>query len=204
MFASAPRLGELLENDLMKQKSGRHAVLASLLGAAAPWAAAGLLGSNVDVRYHLTGLPDTSDVVTVAAGVEITCPGAANLCTMLTAPTQTVDIGDSSIHYDYTSTDGQSSGFNNVAVNGFDFQMLQFGAPLVDFVLSTDIVGLDDSRITLTANRLEVDMRGLGVGFAGFFHIDLIGASVSEPPVVALLAAALVGLGLRAKARRQG
>ena len=98
--------------------------------------------------------------VLVRSGVEATCPGAFNLCTMLTASTQTVDFGDPSITYRYV---GGGSGFNPAYINGFDFQVLNLGSAITDIDFSTDIAGLDQSRVSFTADSLQIHMQGLAL-----------------------------------------
>lgn len=171
------------------------AAAASALVLAAP-AHAGLVGSAVTVNYHLTGLPSTHDVVTVGAGVEMTCPGAFDLCHMLTGPVQTLDFGDTSIRYEYH---GAGGGFNNVAVNGFDFQDLLLGGSIADVTISTDIAGLDASRLSFTAHGIGLDMHGLVVGTSAFFELSLreAAAGVPEPATAALAGLALAALAAR-------
>lgn len=172
--------------------------IGNLALASAP-AQAGLLGSTVDLgyRYQATAadtLLTTLDQVQVGSGVEATCPGALNLCTMLTSATQSVDIDDRSITYRYV---GNGSGFNPVFINGFDFQALNLGSAITAIDLSTDIVGLDLSRLSFTANSLRIDMQGLSLLAPGnTFTVQLLTATATVPePGTALLAAlALAGL----------
>ena len=176
-------------------------VSAALLPALAN--AAGLLGSTVDVRYHYDDgalTLNTLDTVLVVAGTELTYPNAADLCHALTAPTQTLDIGDSSIRYEYTGLNGASGGFNNVSVNGFAFESLFGGATLTGVQLSTNIAGLDASRLSFTAHSVQLDMHGLATDPKAFFQLDLQTAPVPEPASAALL---LAGLALFAARRRR-
>jgi len=177
----------------MKKLLVLTAVLAPALASAA-----GLLGTTVDVRYHYdngTAL-NTLDTVLVGAGAELTCPGTAQICQILTSPTQTVDIGDSSIRYDYT---GLGSGFDNIAVNQFDFQSLFSGAVITGVQLTTNIAGLDASRLSFAAHSVQLDMRNLGLGPQAFFQLDLQTAPVPEPASTTLL---LLGAGALWAARR--
>lgn len=169
-------------------------------------AQAGLIGDQVDVRYHYqsgaTSI-DTQDIVTASAAVELSCPSAASICSLLTASTQSIDLQDSKIRYTYASTTGQSAGFDNVDVNGFDFRSLDLGADIVGVQLSTDIAGLLASRISFDAHSVQVDMRGLPVGFGAFFELSLLTdtGSLPLPGVPALLALGLAGLAWQRRVR---
>lgn len=178
-------------------KSATHlarAITAVTLLCASALAQAGLLGSTVRLDYHVTGFASTSDLLLVGGAVEVSCPlGSFNVCSMLTAPTQTIDFGDTDITYTYT---GPNSGFNNVAVNGFDFRDLFLGSSLDGLVLSTNIGGLDLSRISFDAHRVQVDMHGLVLTSPGnYFTLGLQqSAGVPEPGSLALCGLALAGL----------
>ena len=174
--------------------------IATLLPALA--SAAGLMGTTVDVRYDFENGPQvfhTLDSVLVGAGAELSCPSAAQICQALTAPTQTLDLSDSSIRYDYT---GAGSSFNSIPVNGFAFESL-FGAGTVITgvtLTSSGVTGLDASRISFSAHSVQVNMSGVSVsGPQASFQLDIQTAPVPEPANAALL---LGGLALLASRRR--
>lgn len=159
-------------------------LLASGLCLAAPGAWAGLIGDSVTLRYDYSGLPSTVDVLSVGNGVEISCTGGgsgnANVCSMLTAPNQTVDIGDLAITYTYSGTTG--SGFSPVPINSFNFLSLDPGFSIGGVQLSTDIVGLDLSRVSFTGDSISIYMAGLPVASpTSSFTVTLLGRQVPEP-----------------------
>ena len=166
---------------------------AALLPAIA--SAAGLAGSTVDVRYHYDDgvlVLHTLDSVLVGVGTEFTCPGAAQLCQALTVPTQTLDLGDSNIRYDYVGLGGATAGFNNIPTNYLSVESLFSGATITGVQLSTNIVGLDTSRLSFAAHSVQLDLHGLSLGSQAFFQLDLQTTPVPEPASAALL---LLGLG---------
>ena len=184
-------------------KAWTKSILVSVALLPALASGAGLLGTTVDVRYHYDDgalTLNTLDAVVVAAGTELTCPGGADLCQALTAPTQTLDLGASTIRYEFTGLNGATGGFNNVPVNGFAFESLFSGTTVTGVQLSTNIAGLDASRLSFAAHSVQLDMHGLAMGPQAFFQLDLQTAPVPEPASAALL---LGGLALFAARRRR-
>lgn len=166
-------------------------MVAAALLAAGP-AQAGLLGHNVTLNYDFDVLPTFTDVIAVGAGVEVTCPGAFNLCSALTAPVQAVDFGDTTITYSYTSTNGSPAGFNTVTPNGFTFGGLNVEGEVLSVALSTRIARLDLSRVLFTPSSVTVDMHGLALGSGAHFTLSL---AIPEPATALLLSvAAMIGV----------
>lgn len=156
---------------------------------------AALLGTDITVDYQLAGATYT-DVVTVGSGDEFTCPGAQQICNALTAPTQTIDISDTSILYTYT---GPGASFNPSTPNGITFS----GFPLTSYTLTSDIPGLDNSRVSSTANSITLNLSGLTLSSpTSSFRLDLQTSAVPEPSTFGLIAAAAVVLGHFAAKKR--
>ena len=179
--------------------------IGALLGAAAlaTPAQAGLLGQTITLEYNYLAPAATTDSILVGAGVEVTCTGGgagnANVCTMLTAPNQFLDFGDTTIAYSYSGS--ESGGFNPVTPNGMTFANLNLGAPIVDVLIDTAIVGLDDTRVSFTATSVTVQMGGLGLGFSNYFILTPVTAP--EPWSLGCLAAGLAALTATRRRARQ-
>ncbi len=175
-----------------------HAALLAVIAASCLLpttpAHAGLLGTTVTLNYHYLIPARTTDSLLVTAGVEVTCTGGgsgnANVCEMLTAANQYIDIGDFTIGYSYSGS--QPGGFNVDDPNGMTFLNLDPGAPITDVSLVTGISGLDMSRISFTGSSVSIDMHGLSLGFANSFTLTLTAAP--EPGTLAILATGIAAM----------
>lgn len=175
------------------------AILAVTFGMGS--ARASLLSTDITLNYDLNAV-SSSDVITVTNATEVSCPGGLNICSILTAPSQTIDIGAFSITYTYT---GPGASYNAVTPNQFDFQNLNAGSPIVAVLLSTNIVGLDNSRLTFTGDSIQLRMTSLTLaGPQSGFTLELITADqVPEPSTLSLAGLSIFGIAaLRLRASR--
>jgi hypothetical protein len=173
--------------------------------AAAVPASAGLLGQTVDLIYDNDGDLFVDSVV-VGAGPEISCPGMFNLCSAIGLPNQFLDVDDTSITYTYDGAAGELTFIDTPGFSGFEFAKLDAGGNVLGpIVLTTNIVGLDMSRVSSTSSTIRINMQNLPLDSAGsFFTVSFApDTSVPEPSSWALLFTGL-GAGLAARlARRQ-
>lgn len=164
-----------------------------LLFLSASLAQAGLLGTNVTLVYQF-GAATTTDLFTIGSGTELTCPGPASVCTVLTSPMQTVHTGDRSIRYTRAGTNSRK-----IAPTAFVVQNLGPGFTIGSVTLTTNIPGLTNARVSFTGSSVTVNMTDLAIaGPASTFQLDLAELAIPEP------AAWLLGItGLGALARRR-
>lgn len=171
----------------------RTIATAALLAAVAAPAHASLMGTSTTASYRFN--TDTfSDSFTVVGGVNISCPGAFDLCNALTIPGQTISYGPFFILYDYDGSGGAGA-FSVGDPAEFVFSSLSPGFAIGGVTLATDLPGLDASRVSFTSTSVTVRMSGIPLEAAGdFFELTLLPAD--EVPAPAALA--LFGLGLAA------
>jgi hypothetical protein len=164
--------------------------------------AASLIDSTVNVHYHLSDGPNTLntlDKIVVGDGVELSCGSTADLCHALTVSTQSLDFSANAIRYSFSGATGTD--FLDVQHNRFQFTSLYDGGSAIQGVqLTTNIAGLDASRISFGGHMVSVDMGGLHVDSGAYFQLNLQAAPVPEPASAGLLVG---GLALLAARRRR-
>lgn len=166
--------------------------------AAVP-ASAGLLGQNIEITYDITDNRYT-DTVLVGPGTEITCPGAFNICGALPLPTTFLDAADTSITYSYDGASGPLFFNTGPDFRGFEFAKLDAGGNVLGpVVLTTNIDGLDMSRVSTTSNTIRLDMRTLPIDEGSYFTVSFgSGTPIPEPSTVGMtVLGALAFLGRR-------
>lgn len=168
-------------------------------------AQAALLGTIATVRYELVnGLTviNSADPVLIRPGAELSCPSAAGLCAALTADTQTLDLGDATLRFDYAGDGGVS--FITSSANRLIFDDLDAGGPIIGVTLATDMLNLDLGRVSFTGDSVTLDMRGVVMPNAAHFFEAGLTSGVTEVPAPAAVPSFSLGLlGLALTRRRR-
>jgi len=147
---------------------------------------AGLIGDTVHVAHNWSSL-----------GSEIYSPmdvlvenGSGDLANV--SPHYSVDIDDTSVFVDFSSTTSWNTGaFNGLVISDID-------SLLSDFSVSTNFVGWDDSRFTHSSDSLMFNWNGLSFNNNTTFQLDFNGGNtpqVPEPASILLLGLGLAGVG---------
>jgi hypothetical protein len=155
-----------------------------------------MLGTTVTFNYEFFGLLAGPSTAVVGPGVEFTCPNVAvAACQFLTSNSQTLDFGDDSVEYRANLSFGSSfspgATFNGFRLSGLDL--------VAGSVFTTNIAGLDLSRVTITVNTVDVNMENLAITGGSFWRVA---SAVPEPSTWAFLGAGLAGLILRRRRRQ--
>lgn len=181
-------------------KSGVAALLAIGAMASSLNANASLIGQNItaDWLFPNNATVYATQTVTVGAGPEIVCAGGGvgtGLCTGFIVGAS-IDIGADSITLDVNS--GNNSWTAN-AFNGYRFSDLSLGGTWTSDTLSTNMAGLDASRISFDGSALYVNMQGLPANAGDYFTITLNSGTVPEPSTVSLFGLSIAGLAFMRK-----
>lgn len=172
----------------MNQKNLFNTLTASAFVAmafASTGANASLLdGKVIGYKYYYpspSSLYYTAPAITVGAGIEYSGIYSAN-------SEGTVDIADTSITFDYYRNSIWFTGtFNGFRLFDINNTINAFTSVTID--AATNMVGLDQSRITFDSNNIYVNWQGLG-----FDSNTIVKLNVNAVPVPA--AAWLLGSGL--------
>lgn len=180
-------------------------MLTILFAAAALTANAGLIGTNVTLNYHFDGVNSTDNIL-VGAGTEVQCTGAgtgnANICSILTAPDQSIDFDDFTITYNYSQNNGVGY-FQAIDPNGFEFLNLNPGGNIVNVILTSTIVGLDASRLTFTNDSIHLNMYDLPLAERDTFSLRIVTNPEPSAGLLAGVGVVLLGVPSFLKRRRR-
>jgi len=192
---------------LLRQPVRVLLMLALALGSTL--AAAQLTGQTVRAQYYF---PDLSTPVStpvdsiVGAGIEVTGFHADN-------PIMNIDYSANSILITYNV----ASSFSSVDFSGIVFSDLNVTIPAITGVTlnaATNMVGLDASRISFTADTVSINFRGLSATDATVVQLDLSfaaapGGTVAPVPtlsqwtLIVLMLLILAGAGVTVARRRR-
>lgn len=166
----------------------------SLLPLASPAAAATLTGDSVTASYIFPSLPNSirAGTFVVGAGVEATCPNSPLLCNVILG-TSSLDFGSDTISFAHLSP--VTGTYTAAAFNGWLFSSLDFGTGITGVTLSSfGISGLDNSRVSFTANTISVNLSNLTYARSYGWSLTMQTTTVPLPASGILLLAALGGM----------
>jgi hypothetical protein len=169
------------------------------LGAAPPTVAGAIFdGQTINYQYYYPDL--LSPYSNADNGNKLGGPGIE--VTNVADNRVTMDISDTNIFVGYLNT----AAWNAAAFNGFVITDVFGTIPDFTSVLlnpSTNLAGLDASRISFDANHIWVNWQGLSFSSENAVSLDVeAGPAVPEPTSLVLLASGLMGLRAARNRRR--
>ena len=175
--------------------------LLSVFGATASSATV-LIGSLTDT-YLFPNASSAYATSTLTVGTTVSCPGADPICNGTFAEPTTLLASGLAI----TLNELGGSGYTPAAFNGINFSNLLFddGSLLTGYSLSTNLAGLDASRIAFTSNSISFNGQGLDFRTSPYFiTLNLLtsAGSVPEPATWAMMLLGFGGLGFQLRRKR--
>lgn len=176
--------------------------LLSMFGATASSATV-LIGSVTDT-YLFPVATNAVATSTLTVGTTVSCPGADPICNFTFAkPTTLLASG-----LEITLNELGGSNYNTAAFNGINFSNLLFddGSLLTGYSLSTNLAGLDASRIAFTSNSISFNGQGLAFSNSPYFiTLNLLTSTsaVPEPSTWAMMLMGFGGLGFQLRRKRK-
>jgi len=106
------------------------------------------------------------------------------------------DLSDTNIFLDFTQFPSASAAFSGAAFNGFHLFDLNSTIPtfLSATINSTNVAGLDASRVTFDANNIYINFQGLTVTPSSRVSVDI--TAVPEPRTLGSIGLVLAALAL--------
>ena len=177
--------------------------LLSMFGATASSATV-LIGSVTDT-YLYPNATSAYATSTLTVGTTVSCPGADPICNNYTFAKPTTLLASGLA---ITLNELGGSSYNPVAFNGINFSNLLFddGSLLTGYSLSTNLAGLDASRIAFTSNSISFNGQGLAfLNSPYFITLNLLTSTsaVPEPSTWAMMLMGFGGLGFQLRRKRK-
>jgi|GEM_PF-6675918 len=176
----------------------RFIIAASLVGCSACAGAADLTGTTVKAEWLFPDIatPIATDMLTVGAGPEIDCPGPGSFCAAWGSTDVQYDIAAHTISFLALEATGHAS----ASFNGYRFSGLDAGGAWSGASLTSNIAGLNNTRLSFDGSSLWLDMKGLLVPANGQWTVTLASA-VPESSTASLT---VLGLAVLVAAARTG
>ena len=176
--------------------------LLSMFGATASPATV-LIGSLTDT-YLYPNATSAYATSTLTVGTTVSCPGADPICKgTFVEPTTLLASGLA-----ITLNELGGTNYSTAAFSGINFSNLLFddGSLLTGYSLSTNLAGLDASRIAFTSNSISFNGQGLAfLNSPYFITLNLLTSTgaVPEPSTWAMMLMGFGGLGFQLRRKRK-